>query len=83
MKHACREISRLASDSLDRPLSLWEKLRFKVHLSMCGNCRNCNENMRIIHKATELMQQTDFGNIRLNDGQRQHLHDVLDQKTNN
>jgi len=79
MKHACREISKLASDSLDRPLSVWGRLRFRFHLSMCSSCNNCNENMILIRKSTALMQQTDYGHARLSEAQRQQLHASLDK----
>lgn len=81
MTHACQEVSRLASDSLDRPLSLLEKLRFRIHLSVCRNCRNYTENMHLIHKATEMMQQTNYGHIRLSREQHQRLHDILHRET--
>jgi len=77
MKHACREISQLASDSLDRPLSLFERLKFKLHLSMCGHCRDFDHNIKFIHKITAMINTTDYGQTRLSDKQRQRLHDSL------
>jgi len=79
MKHACRKISELASDSLDRPLSVWERVRFRFHLSICSSCKNCNENMILIRHSTALIQQTDYGNLRLSDEQRRQLHASLDK----
>ncbi len=78
MKQACNEISRLASDSLDRPLTLAERLKFKLHLSMCSHCRDYDHNMRFIHKITALIRETKFGQVRLPDKQRQRLHAKLD-----
>jgi len=78
MKQACNEISQLASDSLDRPLTLRERLKFKLHLSMCSHCRNYDHNMKFIRKITDMMRTTRYGKIRLSDEQRQRLHAKLD-----
>jgi len=79
MKHACNVISKLASDSLDRPLSLAEKIKFKLHLSMCSKCREYHHNITFLKRITALIQQTNYGQIRLSDTQRQQLHNKLDQ----
>jgi len=81
MKHACKQASRLASDSLDRQLSLWERLKFHLHLAMCGNCRNCDNNLKLIRSTSELIEKTRYGAIRLSDKQRQQLHKVLKENT--
>jgi len=78
MKQACNEISQLASDSLDRPLSLAERLKFKMHLSMCSHCRDYDHNMKFIRKITDMMRRTNYGKIRLSEEQRQSLHAKLD-----
>jgi len=78
MKHACNEISQLASDSLDRPLSLRERLKFRLHLLMCGYCRDYDHNMKFIRAVTAMIRTTHYGQIRLSDQQRQRLHDKLD-----
>ncbi|MBN4073616.1 zf-HC2 domain-containing protein [Mariprofundus ferrooxydans] len=79
MKQACNEISKLASDSLDRPLSLSERLKFKLHLSMCSHCRDYDHNMKFIRKITDMMRSTRYGQVRLSDKQRQKLHHELDK----
>jgi len=78
MRHACKKISQLASDSLDRPLSLLERLKFKLHLSMCSHCRDYSHNMKFIRTITKMIHSTRYGQIRLSDKQRQQLHDQLD-----
>jgi len=79
MKQACQYASRLASDSLDRPLSLWERLRLKLHLSMCSNCQNCDNNLKLMRKINALMRENHYGQIRLSDQQRKQLHKALDK----
>jgi len=78
MKQACHYASRLASDSLDRPLTLWERLRLKLHLSVCNNCKNCDSNLKLMRQINELVRNNDYGHIRLSEQQRAHLHDALD-----
>ncbi len=34
----CRQVARLASESLDRPLGLHERLLLRLHTMMCGAC---------------------------------------------
>ncbi|OIO69215.1 MAG: hypothetical protein AUJ57_09450 [Zetaproteobacteria bacterium CG1_02_53_45] len=81
MKHACKEISRLASDSLDRKLGLWEKLKFRMHLFICVNCRNCDNNLKLIRNALDLIEKTKYGQARLSDVQRDQLHQTLKKNT--
>lgn len=35
----CKDISKLVSESLDRELSLRERMALRVHLMMCSLCR--------------------------------------------
>ncbi|MDD2919506.1 zf-HC2 domain-containing protein [Rhodoferax sp.] len=48
--HSCQKAAELISQSLDEPLDMVDKLRLRVHLSMCGNCRNVQEQLNLIHK---------------------------------
>ncbi|ATX81655.1 Putative zinc-finger [Mariprofundus ferrinatatus] len=80
MKHACRQASRLASDSIDRKLSILERLKFHLHLAICKNCRNCDNSFRLVHQTTKLMRKTRYGDARLSDSQRQQLHKAIDEQ---
>jgi hypothetical protein len=79
MNHACNEASKLASDGLDRKLSLWERLKLQIHMSMCGKCKNCNETMKLLRKTTKLISQSLSGEIRLTDEQRKSMHKALNE----
>lgn len=35
----CKQAALLLSLAQDTPLSAWQRLSLRVHLSMCGNCR--------------------------------------------
>ncbi len=82
MNYACKEASKLASDSLDRRLSLCERLKLKIHMLMCGKCKNSNETMKLLRNTAVLISQSRSGEIRLTDEQREALHKALEEKKN-
>lgn len=51
LKPTCREVHRLVSESMDRPLSLVERTRMHVHLVVCGACTRFNGQMELLRKA--------------------------------
>lgn len=53
--YSCKEASRIASDALDRRISIIEWTNLRLHLSLCRNCRDFEQNIRIIHKTLERM----------------------------
>ena len=50
MKHYCKEASQLMSDRFDRELSLTERLRLRLHLLICGMCRNYASNLSLLNR---------------------------------
>lgn len=56
--HSCRQVAELLSQSLDEPLGPIDRLRMRVHLSMCGNCRNVEQQI----KGIEAMAADLFAN---------------------
>ena len=51
MKLNCRAASRLISAGLDRPLSMGELLKLKMHLALCGNCRQFSQQLGMLRDA--------------------------------
>jgi len=47
----CREISYLASERLDRKLSLAERAKFRLHLALCRHCRRYADQLVFIRRA--------------------------------
>jgi hypothetical protein len=43
---SCREITRLASEQLDRKLSLPQRIELRLHLFICERCRRYAEQLR-------------------------------------
>jgi len=47
----CREISKVVSDSLDRELPFRVRMELRLHLMMCGLCRNYHKQSLLIRKS--------------------------------
>ena len=44
---SCKDISHLASDHIDNNLPFFMKMKVKLHLFMCHNCRNFIKNFHL------------------------------------
>jgi len=54
---SCRLASKLASDACERSLSFTELFRMRLHLLMCQSCRNCEEEIRLLHDVLTLIRK--------------------------
>ncbi|MGO2133651.1 MAG: zf-HC2 domain-containing protein [Halomonas sp.] len=45
----CKKATRLMSLKLDRPITFQERLSLRLHLSMCGACRECDRQFALLH----------------------------------
>ena len=62
--YSCKQAHRIVSEGLDRPLSVSERARLKLHLSICDACTNFNGQMHLLRKAMHtLSKDVDPGNI--------------------
>ena len=48
----CKEISILVSESIDRNLTLWQRLSVRIHVAACRFCRQFRKDIIHIHKRT-------------------------------
>lgn len=48
---SCAEVSRLASERADRPLTWRERLAFRFHLMMCRNCARYARQLELLGRA--------------------------------
>lgn len=48
----CKDISRLISDGMDRELRWWQRMRVRMHVTMCKGCTNFDEQMKILRAAS-------------------------------
>ncbi|CAM3438297.1 zf-HC2 domain-containing protein [Halomonas lysinitropha] len=53
MMMMCKEATRLMSLKQDRPLTFQERISLRLHLSMCGACRECDRQFTLLHEAGE------------------------------
>ena len=60
----CKQASQLISQSLDRSLTLRERLSLKLHLFICEFCKRFSQHMRTICVALKQMTNS----IESNDG---------------
>lgn len=51
LKPTCREIHRLVSEGMDRKLSLVERLRLRLHLTVCDACTRFSGQMDLLRQA--------------------------------
>lgn len=54
MMISCNQAARLISDSLERRLSIGERLQLKVHLAMCKLCLSYS---RALHRVKEILTE--------------------------
>ncbi|TVS17781.1 MAG: zf-HC2 domain-containing protein [Gammaproteobacteria bacterium] len=53
---SCKEVSRLASERLDRDLTLREKVAFYMHLMMCRLCLRYARHVAVLRRATDQLR---------------------------
>ncbi|WP_329604330.1 zf-HC2 domain-containing protein [Undibacterium griseum] len=53
----CQNVTRLYSESQERPLTLQERMSVKMHVMMCSGCRNFGEQMHILRQAARTYVQ--------------------------
>jgi predicted anti-sigma-YlaC factor YlaD len=51
----CKQASQIISQSLDRPLTLRERLALKLHLLICEYCRQFSQHMQTLRVAIKQM----------------------------
>ena len=44
----CREVTNLYSESLERELTLAERMSVRMHVMMCSGCRNFGTQMKVL-----------------------------------
>lgn len=49
----CKDISRVVSESFERPLSFGERAVLRFHLSLCGTCRRFQKLQKKIQSAVK------------------------------
>ena len=55
----CQEVSRLVSGGMDQDLPAADRVRMRLHLVMCNNCRNVEEQMAFLRRAMRALGRDD------------------------
>lgn len=56
MMLTCKQASQLISQSLDRPLSLAERLKLRIHLFICDACTRFNQQLMQLRIAVQKLR---------------------------
>jgi hypothetical protein len=51
MMLSCKEVTRLVSKGLDRELGFAERVRLRVHFTICTGCTNFRDQMTYLREA--------------------------------
>ncbi|MBD3333202.1 zf-HC2 domain-containing protein [candidate division GN15 bacterium] len=85
MLPSCEEVGQMVSESLDRRLSLPERIQVKLHLAMCALCRRYASQLVFLHKAlhrhAEDAEARKEPDRELPDSVRQHLQDLVNRES--
>jgi len=65
MIRSCKDVSELVSQSLDRKLSLRERITVRLHLMMCDMCTNYRRQILFMHQAVRQLKQRNAPTARL------------------
>lgn len=57
----CAEMSRLASRSLERPLSLKERVKARLHFIICAWCARYFQQIHLLHSAAKSLDHHEPG----------------------
>ena len=77
MKHACERISQLASERMERDLSIFESLGLRMHILMCSACRHYNKSLHVLHRALKLKRHSEGESIQLSEEKRESIKKTI------
>jgi hypothetical protein len=80
---SCKEVSYLASKKLDQKLTLWERMGFFLHISMCRMCRGYSRELKAMQdKVQEMGGAEDIAlseSVTLSEESRNRIKSALDK----
>jgi Putative zinc-finger len=59
MMLACKEVTRLVSQGLDRRLGFGERVALRVHFAICEGCSNFDRQMKLLREAVRQLGEVD------------------------
>ncbi len=78
----CREVTQLASESLDRKLSFGERIGMRFHLMMCKLCTRYVWQLKFMHHASRTADENHVkgSGARLSEDARDRIRNRLSQR---
>jgi len=81
MKHACKRVSQLTSESFERKLSLTENLQLKWHFVMCHLCRNYHHSLKTMEGIFAHIREQDLQqDVQLSPEAKQRIQSALEKE---
>jgi len=78
----CKEVAQLASESLDRSLTLYERLTLRLHLFRCDMCTRYVRQLKFLQRAcAEAGEEKLTEAVELSDEARERIRIRLNQET--
>ncbi len=79
---SCREVSALASETLDREMRFRERIGMLLHLMLCRVCRRYVKQIRFLSTASRVLKDKVLEDTqpRLNDAARQRIEKRLTEE---
>jgi hypothetical protein len=80
---SCQEVSRLASESMDRPLPIRRRFSVRLHLLMCSLCARFRRQIGFLRDAARSFSEASeddqlFANARLSPQARARIKEALE-----
>ncbi len=79
MSLSCKEVSELVSQSLDRKLSLRERIALRLHLMMCDMCINYRRQILFMHRAVRQMKRREAPTDRLPEEAKERIKKRIEE----
>ncbi len=77
----CDEVTRLVSESQERPLTRWERSRLWAHYKICDWCRRYQQQLELLGRLTREAGTRPASDTRqLSPGAKEKLHRALDEQ---
>lgn len=77
---SCKEVSELVSQSLDRKLSLRERLGVRLHVAMCGMCATYRRQIEFMHEAVRQLSRRTPRNTTLSDEAKARIKKRIEER---
>jgi len=75
---SCKLASSLASKACELRLSFTEWFRLRLHVLMCQSCRNCEQEMRLLHDVlAHIRRKQGVFEVDLPQKDREHIRNAL------